>query len=80
MRSSGLAVYLAATGGLVIAVALSALAPARAGAQIIQPGTQPTGHEGGLVTPVQTSSTCKRCHAGYDDADDYEPYESCAAR
>lgn len=45
-------------------------------AQIFQPGTQPTGEPDGLTLPLQSSGSCGRCHAGYDDADDYEPYES----
>lgn len=55
-------------------VALAWSAPARA--QIFQPGTQPVGHPDGLVTPIQDTNPCRTCHAGYDDADDYEPWES----
>ncbi len=45
-------------------------------AQIFQPGTQPAGHPGGIVTPLQPTNPCRTCHAGYDDTDDYEPWES----
>ena len=47
-----------------------------ASAQIMQPGTQPTGHPGGLVTLIQSSGPCHTCHANIDATDDYEPYES----
>ncbi|MFO0681297.1 MAG: MYXO-CTERM sorting domain-containing protein [Sandaracinus sp.] len=62
---------------LVATLALVVLAwPATGRAQIFQPGTQPVGHPGGLVTPIQSTNPCRTCHAAYDDADDYEPWES----
>lgn len=50
--------------------------PSLASAQIFQPGTQPMGHTDGIETLIQASGPCRTCHAGYDDADDYEPWES----
>ncbi len=61
----------------ILAVALFAAighAPTAA-AQIFQPGSQPMGDDGGVTTPIQTSETCARCHALYDPADDYEPWD-----
>lgn len=57
---------------LVLALALIA-SPAEA--QIHQPGTQPVGEVGGIITPIQSSQACHTCHAGVDDTDDYEPWE-----
>jgi len=51
------------------------LAPAICHAQIFQPGTQPTGSDGGLEVPVQGTLACGACHGGYDDAD-FEPWDS----
>ncbi len=59
-----------------LALTLVLSVPSLASAQIFQPGTQPVGHTDGVVTPIQASAPCRTCHAGYDDADDYEPWES----
>lgn len=60
---------------LLLTVALALIAvPAEA--QIFQPGTQPAGAPGGILTPIQASQPCHTCHGGIDDADDYEAYES----
>ena len=50
--------------------------PSLGSAQIFQPGTQPMGHMDGISTLIQASGPCRTCHAGYDDTDDYEPWES----
>ena len=60
----------------VLAVALVATTAAPARAQIFQPGTQPTGHDGGIVAPIQTSNGCERCHGGFDPASDHEPWDT----
>lgn len=50
-------------------------APTMAVAQVFQPGTQPVGHDGGIVTAVQTSGTCARCHGGYVADAESEPFD-----
>lgn len=51
-----------------------------ASAQVFQPGTQPIGEgtaeEPGLMIEIQPSSVCANCHSDYDEADDYEPWDS----
>lgn len=59
---------------VVMAAMLAVAVPVRA--QIFQPGTQPVGHDGGIVDPIQTSSGCIRCHGGFDDARDHEPWDT----
>jgi len=58
-----------------IVVALTVAIPSVSAAQIFMPGSQPEGADGGVMTPIQSTSTCTRCHALYDDTDDYEPWD-----
>jgi MYXO-CTERM domain-containing protein len=63
---------------LALATALGCLAsPSLGSAQIFQPGTQPVGSgEGALMIEIQPATVCARCHADYDDTDDFEPWDS----
>lgn len=54
----------------------AALAPRPVDAQVFQPGTQPSGTDGGLLVAIQPSRGCRTCHGGYDGEDDHSPYES----
>jgi uncharacterized protein (TIGR03382 family) len=61
---------------ILLALTAGLLGPAVASAQIFQPGTQPAGEEGGLETQFRDSFNCTACHANYDGADDFEPWDS----
>lgn len=44
-------------------------------AQIFQPGTQPTGEEGGLLESLGSSTSCRECHGDYRETDRLEPWD-----